>query len=183
MRSRDFGEATGKLSVKVSEIDTRCTGFGSHDDIALHRKHIFISSCEHTKSTLHTITRYSVTNSLADGKSHTSHDIRRCLNITGIVMHHKVHDDIRIRHLEATLSTAMKSRWLFSRFTRLRHLPQSGGQRLTSLVTAAVDHRAAGTGAHAHAETMLHRATAVVGLECPLHSYAPGFCHANARLS
>ena len=60
-------------------------------------------SCEHTKSTLHTITRYSVTNSLADGKSHTSHDIRRCLNITGIVMHHKVHDDIRIRHLEATL--------------------------------------------------------------------------------
>ena len=103
MRSRDFGEATGKLSVKVSEIDTRCAGFGSHDDIALHRKHIFISSCEHTKSTLHTITRYSVTNSLADGKSHTSHDIRRCLNITGIVMHHKVHDDIRIRHLEATL--------------------------------------------------------------------------------
>ena len=103
MRSRDFGEATGKLSVKISEIDTRCAGFGSHDDIALHRKHIFISSCEHTKSTLHTITRYSVTNSLADGKSHTSHDIRRCLNITDIVMHHKVHDDIRIRHLEATL--------------------------------------------------------------------------------
>lgn len=183
MRSRDFGEATGKLSVKVSEIDTRCAGFGSHDDIALHRKHIFISSCEHTKSTLHTITRYSVTNSLADGKSHTSHDIRRCLNITGIVMHHKVHDDIRIRHLEATLQHCDEVTMAFQPL----HSPSSPTAiRRTEtyvLVTAAVDHRAAGTGAHAHAETMLHRATAVVGLECPLHSYAPGFCHADARLS
>ena len=59
----------------------------------------------------------------------------------------------------------------------------SGRQGLTALGATTVDDGAAGTGAHAHAETMLHRATAVVGLECPLHSYAPGFCHADARLS
>lgn len=43
-------------------------------------------------------------------------------------------------------------------------------QNLAALGAATVDGRAAGTGAHAHAETVLHVTTAIVGLECPLHS-------------
>ena len=46
----------------------------------------------------------------------------------------------------------------------------SGGEDLAALVAAAGKHVAAVAGFHALTETVLHVATAVVRLECPLHN-------------
>lgn len=51
----------------------------------------------------------------------------------------------------------------------------SGGKNLAALGATTVDQCAAGTSAHAGTESVLHVTTTVVRLECPLHSYAPGF--------
>lgn len=60
---------------------------------------------------------------------------------------------------------------------------ESGRKGLAALGTTTVDNGAAGTGAHTQTEAVLHVATAIIGLECPLHINAPGlFGHAKARL-
>jgi hypothetical protein len=49
-------------------------------------------------------------------------------------------------------------------------LKKSGSEGLAALGAATVDQSAACAGAHALTETVLHVATAVVRLECPLHN-------------
>lgn len=58
----------------------------------------------------------------------------------------------------------------FQPFHRLREVESdSGREGLATLGPTTVDQGAARAGAHAGAESVLHVATAVVGLECPLH--------------
>ena len=60
---------------------------------------------------------------------------------------------------------------------------ESDRKGLAALGTTMVDNSATGTGTHTQTEAVLHVATAIIGLKCPLHINAPGlFGHAKAWL-
>jgi hypothetical protein len=82
-----------------------------------------------------------------------------------------MHDDVFSRYPTTAFEHRNKIAMAFQPFHRsMALIGKSGGEGLAALGAATVDHRAACAGAHALTETVLHVATAVVRLECPLHN-------------
>ena len=80
-----------------------------------------------------------------------------------------MHDDVFSRYPTTAFEHRNKIAMAFQPFHRSMPL-KSGSEGLAALGAATVDQSTACAGAHALTETVLHVATAVVRLECPLHN-------------
>lgn len=89
----------------------------------------------------------------------------------GIIAHSVMHDEIMARDLAAAFQHGDEITVALQPFHGNDAVSdKSGRQVLAALGATTVDHGAAGTGAHAQTEAVLHVTTTVVGLEGPLHN-------------
>lgn len=89
----------------------------------------------------------------------------------GFITHRIMHDEIMTRDLAAAFQHGDEITVALQPFHGNDAVSdKSGRQVLAALGATTVDHGAAGTGAHAQTEAVLHVTTTVVGLEGPLHN-------------